>query len=638
MILKIKNEVLATIMAAVILVSTLFVSLPLVRADYTVDHASFPPDLPGDVNNDGKVNLLDYFKVALAYGSSFANRFGSPKWNALCDVNDDGKVNLIDVVKVQMLYGIPPYDTSDHPIAYSTSFEFDVPNTNVSRVWYYILARIYLPAGLASNWCFLNGSSDAGIRNVINDTVLVRADQPSGPFNITLGNVARGYHLLELECLGPAGGGSIGFSVFTSASEAVWLDRFRICVPNYGSSMIGYTVKTYTQFNDDDFFLGGIADKFIDNVWLGGKSLWPDWMWDTGTVSGGVGAIYGWGDGFMYPLGTPGAGMHAISFAYGNNATGLLDFHYISRSNQSAEIGPPKFYASASISNLGDAMTVNSTRIYGGSQWASKPGVSKRNSTILTKCDINYNSSSSGIWFNTVLDVEVGNWWATWELGANQPADVAIPLNFTVENLTSNIWTGQQLDTLSFWDAELRDYTIDTYSFASLGIKGMEANEGQSKGIIIPQGHTIALNFAGTTIMTTTAFSSVYGVPEVGAAVGLGVTGVAAILDYIQGQQVSAYDETFKENNHWQLTANGPIYLSIDTNSTNSKSKSDLVFLKFQTPDSGYDCGLTEVVLKGSLGVSYNIVPSSEQPISVDYPIGDIQIILCIPWFIWSQT
>jgi hypothetical protein len=43
----------------VLIVSMVFSSLPWVIADYTVGHASFPPDLPGDINNDARVNLLD---------------------------------------------------------------------------------------------------------------------------------------------------------------------------------------------------------------------------------------------------------------------------------------------------------------------------------------------------------------------------------------------------------------------------------------------------------------------------------------------------------------------------------------------------------------------------------------------------
>jgi hypothetical protein len=55
----------------------------------------------GDVNGDGKVNLIDVFAVALAYGSYP----GHPAWNPNYDINDDGKVNLIDYFTAALNYG-----------------------------------------------------------------------------------------------------------------------------------------------------------------------------------------------------------------------------------------------------------------------------------------------------------------------------------------------------------------------------------------------------------------------------------------------------------------------------------------------------------------------------------------------------
>jgi len=55
----------------------------------------------GDVNGDGKVNLIDVFSVALAYGSYP----GPPPWNPNCDINNDGKINLIDYFTAALNYG-----------------------------------------------------------------------------------------------------------------------------------------------------------------------------------------------------------------------------------------------------------------------------------------------------------------------------------------------------------------------------------------------------------------------------------------------------------------------------------------------------------------------------------------------------
>jgi len=55
----------------------------------------------GDVSGDGKVNLVDVFSVALAYGSVP----GMTQWNPNLDVNNDGKINLIDYFTTALNYG-----------------------------------------------------------------------------------------------------------------------------------------------------------------------------------------------------------------------------------------------------------------------------------------------------------------------------------------------------------------------------------------------------------------------------------------------------------------------------------------------------------------------------------------------------
>jgi hypothetical protein len=48
----------------------------------------------GDVNGDGKVNLIDILIIVLALGTQPRSR----RWNHACDLNSDGKVNLQDLV------------------------------------------------------------------------------------------------------------------------------------------------------------------------------------------------------------------------------------------------------------------------------------------------------------------------------------------------------------------------------------------------------------------------------------------------------------------------------------------------------------------------------------------------------------
>jgi hypothetical protein len=57
-----------------------------------------------DVNGDGKINLVDVYAVALAFGSMP----GYPNWNPACDFNHDGVVNLKDYYPVCMYFGQDP--------------------------------------------------------------------------------------------------------------------------------------------------------------------------------------------------------------------------------------------------------------------------------------------------------------------------------------------------------------------------------------------------------------------------------------------------------------------------------------------------------------------------------------------------
>jgi hypothetical protein len=57
--------------------------------------------IPGDINGDSKVNLIDTFSIALAFGNSP----GGPRWNPDYDLNDDGKINLIDCFTTALSFG-----------------------------------------------------------------------------------------------------------------------------------------------------------------------------------------------------------------------------------------------------------------------------------------------------------------------------------------------------------------------------------------------------------------------------------------------------------------------------------------------------------------------------------------------------
>lgn len=52
--------------------------------------------IPGDVNHDYVVDIIDITLVALA----FSSRPGQPNWDSRADINGDGIVNIIDLVTV----------------------------------------------------------------------------------------------------------------------------------------------------------------------------------------------------------------------------------------------------------------------------------------------------------------------------------------------------------------------------------------------------------------------------------------------------------------------------------------------------------------------------------------------------------
>ena len=57
--------------------------------------------IPGDMNSNGVVNIMDLAMVARAYGT----RPGDPKWNELVDLNHDNLINILDLIPVARNYG-----------------------------------------------------------------------------------------------------------------------------------------------------------------------------------------------------------------------------------------------------------------------------------------------------------------------------------------------------------------------------------------------------------------------------------------------------------------------------------------------------------------------------------------------------
>lgn len=106
--------------------------------------------------------------------------------------------------------------------------------------------------------------------------------------------------------------------------------------------------------------------------------------------------------------------------------------------------------------------------------------------------------------------------------------------------------------------------------------------------------------------------------------IGSIITNIAAIIKLSQGQKVCRCEETISEDHHRKLC-----FTSIECDS-------DVVFFKLN-PVAGKHCGMTKIVLKGTLRATYWILVGGIPPTDIlefPYPMGNIEITLCIPWFL----
>jgi hypothetical protein len=70
-------------------------------SDNTLINGIVKVKIPGDINGDDSVDILDALLASAAYGS----RPGDPNWNPEADLNGDGIVNILDLIMLSMHFG-----------------------------------------------------------------------------------------------------------------------------------------------------------------------------------------------------------------------------------------------------------------------------------------------------------------------------------------------------------------------------------------------------------------------------------------------------------------------------------------------------------------------------------------------------
>lgn len=546
----------------------------------------------------------------------------------------DGVVNYKDAALFNKCYTADK--TVDLPIAYSTEFWFTVPsavsNDTGKEVWYYVLARVYVPSNLSQQNFFFIADASERVQNVKMDSSLKAGS--GGSVNIDLGSLYWGYHYLGFEFVDISGSGSLNFHIATASGQYAWLVRFRICVPNYSQQEIRYNVTTTTWLPGSDYyFLKGFADDYIDDVRLGVGELYNDWQWDMGNY----GKIYNWSDGFRYPLGylDPGAWRN-VKFTFGDIwGAGLLDFQYLSYSNQKERIGLPEFYAwcKANVTDpghlfyLGDDPTqvypYGNTHTVGrkysvGSRWNEtlKPGISKR--FISTSQELCLLDDEAGRDTYTRLQLGFGVGWL--EPKFSETTQFGIMINLTRGGLDGHG------DTFTW--VRLENVKLDVYTpTQSVSIAGLVFRDPQNPSDnIVNLGGTIAVS--ATAGIASWLVSEAAGAELIGpAGIIVAIIGIAAgkeIYNYVAGHQQESFGISPGGNSTYRQIWYS--YMLQIWNPEESMSHIVFVGLGKASPES---CGAIKLVLRGEINLTKNFGLSFQRVITT-FELGII-----IPIFAW---
>lgn len=473
--------------------------------------------------------------------------------------------------------------TGAPPIAYSTTFEFTVPEyvgDDVGKeVWYYVLAKVYVPQELSGENFYFVANADDGVQNVKLNGISKAGSGSS--VNINLGSLCSGYyHLLEFEFVDVSGGSSLNFHVATTSGEYVWLARFRVYVPDYSENKYRYTITTHTNFPmSDRYFIRGFADDYIDDIKLGGGWLYQDWQWESYWET-----IYAWGDGFNVPCGyLDPAGWRDIELVYGVISGGVLDFQVLSFTEQPEKIakGTPEFWAS--VMALPDfCQEMKDQKLYAGSEWYSDPGLSERKIIVAQELYFaKYAYSGGPLLWDAKVRFDVGVAWLDPVIDSETSFGITINLTYLggVEKPKGSV-------RLTLIDIKAKVPT------QALNVLGWEFKDVQGGKSIVNSDFKIATS---TIVASAAAYALTFALP-VGAVVGIAATGamVNCVFDYVKDAQ----EEPFKSYGSEDHYAYADIEVMGPVNSGQSVNEVGFVRVK---PVAPTHCGFVEVYIRGRI-------------------------------------
>lgn len=418
------------------------------------------------------------------------------------------------------------------------------------------------------------------------------------------------------------GSGILRFHVSTASSGYAWIDRTRVCVPNYGDTEHRYTVKTNTYFPGDTFFLCGYADDYIDDVMVEVGLIWHDWQWN----SGSYGTLYAWRDGFMYPLEWQ-SGTKLITFTYGEIlGAGVLDFRYVSWTHEQTKLGKPKFYCKAENPVVvAGPLRIDVKEVYGSSKWDAEAGTSGRsisatyNLTVYLPPD---SQNPSGHSAKTAFTVSL--LYLDYESPKGTTTDFAVAFNMTHLGDTG----GFPLQ-VGFQAPNSGEYGVYVYAPSQAeSIIHMEQLEGRSfvdNNFVVNLASDVGYVLFAALIGSQVEFGASYLMMLAGART------LATMVKFTNGQQLPHSGEVGSDPYYRRLWTDGYYFIPeweppprVGVRGT----RSDIAFLQTKA-GNGMHCGALKVVVVAKLWFT----DWGAYPFGTSYPVK-IPITFIVPYFV----